>query len=168
MLTVCVHVSILILYLTDLYNRELLMSRHQRVDTDGLFGALKDSPTIDSILNEYESNMDNPTFSDYLTGLLNAKGYTPAYIIQKTCLSKSFTYQILDGTRIPGRDILLRISFVIGLNLQETQRLLMIARRGALYPRVRRDAAVIFCIEKCRTFEQTNELMEEIGETPLL
>jgi hypothetical protein len=52
--------------------------------------------------------------------------------------------------------------------LKETQRLLAVSQRGALYPRVRRDAAIIFCLNRKCTLEETNDLLEEIGEAALM
>ena len=55
--------------------------------------------------------------------------------IAGTDISKSYGYQILNGDRIPGRDILLRTSLVLQLSLKETQRLLAVGDCGALIPK---------------------------------
>lgn len=138
------------------------------IGTKELMEVLEGSSSIADVLHEYESSVNNPPLNEYLARMLQAYGRTPVQLIHRTCLSKSFVYQILDGTRVPGRDVLLRMAFAIGLNLDETQRLLTIAGRGVLYPRVRRDAVVIFCLRKHRTLEQANDLLEEIGESLLV
>nr|WP_325247464.1 hypothetical protein [uncultured Oscillibacter sp.] len=82
-------------------------------------------------------------------------------------ISKSYGYQILRGERTPGRDILLRTALVLRLSLKETQRLLAVGGCGALYPRVRRDAAVIFALNQHMTLLETEELLSSLPERSL-
>ena len=82
-------------------------------------------------------------------------------------VSKSYGYQILRGERVPGRDILLRTALALGLSLKETQRLLAVGGCGALYPRVRRDAAVIFALNQKMTLLQAEELLSSLPERSL-
>ena len=82
-------------------------------------------------------------------------------------VSKSYGYQILRGERVPGRDILLRTALALGLSLKETQRLLAVGGCGALYPRVRRDAAVIFALNQKMSLLQAEELLSSLPERSL-
>ena len=68
---------------------------------------------------------------------------------------------------MPGRDILLRTALVLQLSLQETQRLLALGDCGALYPKVRRDAAVIFALNHKMTLLETEELLVSLSEASL-
>ena len=52
--------------------------------------------------------------------------------------------------------------FLLGLGLEETNRLLKIGRKEILYPRIREDAAAIFAIEKRLPLSQFDELMERL------
>lgn len=145
-----------------------MADKQQKLDTGGLLDILNGSTEINDILEKYAGNLAGPTLKDYLTDQIAMHGYVPADVIQKTNLSKSFVYQILAGTRVPNRDILLRISLAISLDLEETQKLLTLGRRGILYPKVRRDAAIIFCINRKFTLEQVNDLLCDIGESALI
>lgn len=52
--------------------------------------------------------------------------------------------------RAPTREQLIRFCLHAGASPEETQRLLRVARRQELYPRVRRDAVILFCLrERC-------------------
>ena len=82
-------------------------------------------------------------------------------------VSKSYGYQNLRGERVPGRDILLRTALSLGLSLKEAQRLLAVGGCGALYPRVRRDAAVIFALNQKMTLLQAEELLASLPERSL-
>ena len=82
-------------------------------------------------------------------------------------ISKSYGYQILRGERTPGRDILLRTALVVQLSLKDTQRLLAVGGCGALYPKVRRDAVVIFALNQKMTLLETEELISSLPERSL-
>ena len=106
--------------------------------------------------------------SAYLDQLLEQYKMSIPDFIAKTYLSKSFVYQIFSGERNPGRDILLRIAFAMNLTLDETQELLMMGQKGALYPKVRRDAALICCLEQRLSLDETDEFLKSISEKTLV
>ena len=68
---------------------------------------------------------------------------------------------------MPGRDILLRTALLLGMPLRDTQRLLAIGRCGTLYPRVRRDAAIIFALHQRMTLLETEDLLTSLPERGL-
>ena len=107
------------------------------------------------------------TCSQLLLELLEEAGVTAPEWMTAAEVSKSYGYQILRGERVPGRDILLRTALSLGLSLKETQRLLAVGGCGALYPRVRRDAAVIFALNQKMTLLQAEELLSSLPERSL-
>ncbi len=141
--------------------------KKEKLNTQTLIGHIKSSLNIDEALI-YSDNSRAPTFSCCFNEMMQQHDCTISQIIIRANISKAFAYQILNGNRIPGRDLLLRIAFAMNLTLEETQYMLTIARRGPLYPQLRRDAAIIFGIEKGYTAEQTSEMLENLEETPLL
>lgn len=64
--------------------------------------------------------------------------------------------------------MILRISLAMKATVDETQRLLTLAEKGVLYPKVKRDAAILCCIETKKSLEYTNLFLEEHGEKKLL
>lgn len=107
------------------------------------------------------------TCSQLLLELLETAGLTAPEWMTAADVSKSYGYQILRGERVPGRDILLRTALSLGLSLKETQRLLAVGGCGALYPRVRRDAAVIFALNQKMALLQAEELLSSLPERSL-
>lgn len=67
-------------------------------------------------------------------------------IIREANLPRTYGYQIFDGTRAAQRDYYLRIALAMKLDLRTTQRLLAVAKAGALHSLIKRDAAIIFAI----------------------
>lgn len=107
-------------------------------------------------------------FEDFLKELMEKYQCSPRQMIIRSCLSKPFVYQIMKGERVPGRDVIFRMSLALRADVEETQHLLMLAEKGILYPKVRRDAAILCCIESGKNLEETNQFLEEYGEKKLL
>ena len=108
-----------------------------------------------------------PTCAQVLQELLEQWGMSASEWIAAADISKSYGYQVLRGERIPGRDILLRTALSLSLGLEETQRLLMLGGCGALYPKIRRDAAVIFALNQKMTLLETEDLLASLPERSL-
>lgn len=138
--------------------------------TSELFRMIQDKP--EQFASDYIEKKENygapVTLQQHLQELLERHEMSIPDLIVKTILSKSFVYQVFSGKRKPGRDILLRMAFAMHLSVKETQRLFLIAGKGALYPKVRRDAIIIFCLEKGMSLDEANEFMENSSERGLL
>lgn len=113
-------------------------------------------------------NVQNPSFHEYLYQLLDAKDIAIPALIASACISKTYAYQFINGERLPGRDIVLRIALAARFNIDETQRLLTLAGKNVLYPKVRRDACILYCFRKKMSLDETNLFLEELKEVPLL
>ena len=113
-------------------------------------------------------NVQNPSFHEYLYRLLDAKDIAIPALIASACISKTYAYQFINGERMPGRDIVLRIALAARFNIDETQRLLTLAGKNVLYPKVRRDACILYCFRKKMSLDETNLFLEELKEVPLL
>lgn len=114
------------------------------------------------------NSMKDINFHEYLFRIMEERGRSIPDLISGACISKAYTYQFINGERLPGRDIVLRIGIYLHLSLDEVQRLLTLAGKSVLYPRLRRDAAVIYCIRKKINLDDTNSFLEDLGEASLL
>lgn len=137
----------------------------KNITTTGLFRALSQVRYVDQMVGDFEGQVD---LKQHLTELLRISGQSIAGLAQDMLASKAFIYQIFEGVRRPGRDMLLRMAFAMGLSLEQTQRLLVIAQRGALYPRVRRDAVIIHALQHRHSLHETDETLHDVGEQPLI
>ena len=61
----------------------------------------------------------------------------------------------------------MRTALSLSLSLEETQRLLVLGSCGALYPGLRRDAAVIYALSHDLSPEETEELLASLPEPGL-
>ena len=108
-----------------------------------------------------------PSCAQALRNLLDRADISASDWITAADISRSYGYQILRGERIPGRDILLRTALALHLSVEETQRLLTLGGCAVLYPRVRRDAAVIFALNQSLSLLETESLLSSLPERSL-
>ena len=140
----------------------------KNLQTRELINALKETKHIDEFLQDHESELNQVELQTYLYELTDRAGLTIPQLMVKASIAKSLAYQIFNGQRMPNRNLIIRIALALKLDLEVTQRLLRIAKKGELYPRVQRDAAIIFCIQHGYSLIDTNELLENLGEAILL
>ncbi len=135
------------------------------IETTGtLFNKLNNRKNGEALLSQKQTA---PTCARLLREILEKAKISASEWIAGANISKSYGYQILRGERTPGRDILLRTALVVQLSLKDTQRLLAVGGCGALYPKVRRDAAVIFALNQKMTLLETEELISSLPERSL-
>ena len=99
--------------------------------------------------------------------LLTERQVSSADWIRSVGISKTYGYQILRGERRPGRDVVLRTALCLRLDLAGTQRLLALSGCGALYPKLRRDAALIFALDRGMRLLEAEELLSSLPERGL-
>ena len=118
---------------------------------------------IKDYIEKNEPVMVVPLFHTYITLMCKERRQKKECIIKRAWIERTYGYQLFNGTRKPSRDKALQLAFGFGLDLDETQRLLQIADKSKLYPRLKRDAAVIYCI--CHHFgmNETQAMLDELG-----
>lgn len=146
---------------------EIVMPK-SAVKTGDLFMMIEKTDDLATNWQDLCGDMDNPTFGEYLSDLIAERNIDASRLGVISLVSRSFTYQILSGVRIPSREIVLRVAVAVGLTVDETQRLLTLADRGVLYPKVERDAALIYCLTNGYDLYQTDDLLKKLKLKPLI
>lgn len=132
--------------------------------TSELLNDVKSAESIQKFLSENEEDLYNPQLKSHLQRLLKEKKVNKMQVIRRGALSENYAYQIFSGVKSPSRDKVIQLAVGFGLDLEETSYLLKIAGLGELYPRTRRDAILIYCIEHRLTIMQINDLMYDLNE----
>lgn len=112
-------------------------------------------------LNELLNQIPDLTFCDYLESLCQQKQYNKSSLIKKTTLDRTYAYQIFNGMKNPSQDKVIQIALALSLDLHDTNNLLMLSNNKCLYPKIKRDALIILCINKHYDVFKTNELLDE-------
>ena len=87
----------------------------------------------------------------------------PERIIISAQIDRTYGHQLFNGTRKPSRDKVLQLAIAMKLSLNETQHLLQAAGKSALYPRLKRDAVVIYCLKNELDMMETQEILSKAG-----
>lgn len=111
-----------------------------------------------------KNRLGERNLSDYLQQLLDEKGLIRSEVVRRAGLNETFGYQIFMGQRNASRDKMLQIAFAMGLTLKETDRLLQASGSNELYCKSRRDAIIIFCLDKGYSLQKTDEELYRFGE----
>ena len=123
---------------------------------------------FDDFLAMNQENMLTLTLSEYLMMLLKQKELKRADVVRYSGLEKAYVYQIFDGEKKPSRDKLIALAFGLHLNKEETQRMLKLGRCSELYPRIERDALILFNIHHGKSINETDDELYERGLDTLL
>lgn len=133
--------------------------------TEELLSELLDAPTIDGFVAK--NALGHRKLGEYLEELLEQKGLKRSQVVHMANLNETFGYQIFTGQRNPSRNKVLQIAFAMALGLRETNRALEAAGVSSLYSKDRRDATIIFCLDRGCSLQKVNEELYRFGEETL-
>ncbi len=134
-----------------------------KINTTKLLNQLFKTSNLDRFIQRNSKEIDLPPFNVYISALCKEQGLIPEHIIKKSDIERSFGHQIFKGTRKPSRDTVLQLAFGLEANLGLTQNLLKYARCSPLYPRIKRDAAIIYCIHNKYNIVDTQTILHELN-----
>ena len=104
------------------------------------------------------------TLSEYLQQLLDEKGLERPAVVREAGINDTYGYQIFMGQRNPERNKVLQLAFAMKCTLREANRMLKVSGANELYCKNRRDAIIIFCLDKGYSLLHTNEELYRFGE----
>lgn len=96
---------------------------------------------------EMIENNPPPELPDVLSQYIDEKKMTKADVIRMLNVARNYGYQILNGTRPITRNILLQISLILKLDIDQINYLLRLAEKPQLYVRNIVDARVFYAVK---------------------
>lgn len=135
--------------------------------TDALLKNILSAKDFNEVLSANSEAFVEKSISEYLQDLCRERGVIPEQVIKKSQIDRTYGHQIFNGTRLLSRDKLLMLSFGFELSLDETQELLKTAGKSILYPKVKRDAAIIYGISHKMNIMDVQYLLTSV-HLPLL
>lgn len=139
----------------------------QAVPTEDVMTELIQSNSFETFYADNIEQIQAPKLTKHLEELCIAKGIAPNRLIRDSDIERSFGHRILIGKRSLSRDNALKMALVLGLTLKETERLLAISENNRLYPKIPRDAAIIYCINQQISYRETQDNLYDWGMTVL-
>ncbi len=134
-----------------------------KASTSTLWARLFKAPSIRSYLAANAGGLELPVFSEYISELCREKGEVPEHIIRRAGLERSFGHQLFRGARNPSRDTVLQLAFGFRSDVEEAQTLLRHAGQSQLYPRIRRDATICYCLKNGCSLMETQYVLADLA-----
>ena len=138
-----------------------------RISTDELLTLLFKERNLEHFLQRNESAYLTTSFSDYLNAWCKKHLEVPEQVIRRANLEKSYGHQLFSGKRNPSRDTVLQLAFAMKAELPQAQEMLRIAHRSQLYPRIKRDTVIIYCLHNHISLLDAQIILQDL-ELPLL
>ena len=138
-------------------------------ETNDLLKRLNNSKNLEA-LSEYLEKIDSTDsclLNEHIKELMKSRQINSSELIRRSRIERTYCYQILNGRKKPGRDKLISIALALNLELNETQRLLEIAKEGVLYVKSKRGSILIFAINQKMSVLDTNFLLTQYEEAEL-
>ena len=132
-------------------------------DTSTILEELANFPDFRGFYQENKEYMVSGKLSELLAELLETKNLKKSQVIRNAEIAEIYGYQIFSGVRVPELKKLLCIAVGMGLNIEETQKLLKCAGYSQLYVKRPFDSIVLYGLCKKMTVVQINELLYEYG-----
>lgn len=139
----------------------------ERKTTDDLCQELMDQPNIGTYLSDNQSCFIEAGILDLLESLRVRCGLSKAELARRSGMSEVYLHQVLSGRRNPSRDRLLALCVGLSASLEETQQMLRQAGYAQLYPKLRRDAIIIYGLLHCQNLGRINDTLFTENEKAL-
>lgn len=134
-----------------------------RKNTEDLINEIIQNPDISQYLDANQEEFLTIPLHRHLKSLLARKQLNVSQVADRSNKGE-YIYQVFRGTKHPGRDVLLSVALAMELDLEETRRLLRIARMPLLDARNRRDSILIFGLCRNLSVPDVNDILYEFGE----
>lgn len=138
--------------------------------TNDLMNVLNSDIKTESDLDNYIYRISEYQLLDpvtYYNDIRTRHGIKKNTVVKDSGISRTYCYQMLNGTRKPGRDNAIALSIASCFTLDETVRFLELLNEGILYSKNKRDSVIIYSINHKLSVSETNELLYSKGEKTL-
>ena len=140
-----------------------MIKERKTITTSTLLRRLFRTSSFEKFKTNYADELQTLPLSDYITALCEERGEAHTLIVKRAGLDRIYGHQIFCGLRQPTRDKVIQLAYGFQMNVEETQNLLKIARKSPLYPRVERDAAILYSIHRHMNIIETQEMLFELN-----
>jgi hypothetical protein len=133
------------------------------ITTRTLLERLFKTGSISNFITRHKEQMKRLPFHIYMNQLCAERDTVPERIVTKSGIARTYGHQLFSGARKPSRDKVIQLAFGFGMNYDEAQELLKSARKTLLHPKIERDAAIIYALNKKLTVIETQAMLEELA-----
>ncbi|MBQ2817551.1 MAG: helix-turn-helix transcriptional regulator [Clostridia bacterium] len=135
-------------------------------DTHDIQNDLMKYESLNSFLSDNKELFVSETMVEILNSIFEKKDITKSVLAKRAEMSEIYLHQIFAGKRNPSRNRLICLCYGLETTLEETQELLKCSGCAQLYPKIKRDAIIIYgLLHSVPLFEINDKLFAENEET---
>ena len=142
------------------------MSDKKTTELDTILNFIEDEKMLDDYL-KLQLPKNTLTFINYLEEIRSNKNLKKGLWIEQADISRSYAYQIFNGTKSPSRDTILKLCISGGFSLEEPNKALTLGGFNKLYAKNRRDSLLIFALNKQLNLINTNLFLDRYEQDSL-
>ena len=106
----------------------------------------------------------NGSFREFYVKFISEKNIDIPEILKRSCVSRNYIYNILNGDREPSRDKILALCIAAGMDFAKTNRALELAGKRRIYPKDERDARIAIMINQgVQNVTDVNIMLDSYG-----
>ena len=134
-----------------------------KISTTALMKRLFKTNRLNAFMKTYNGVFIQSTFSEYIRKLCGERDMVCERVIRNAGIDRTYGHQLFSGRRNPSRDKVIQLAFGLLLKAEEAQELLKAAGKSPLYPKIKRDAAILYCLQNGVDFFDAQATLEEMG-----
>ena len=143
------------------------MDQRPTTTTSDLMNRIRKTRTLHSFLERNSVHLVQPDFVELVNRFCDERGLVREHIIRRSNIENAFGHQIFRGTRHPSRDKVLQLCFGFPLGVDDAQHLLLSAGKRQLHPKIKRDTAILFCLNRGVHLTDAQQILDDLS-MPLL
>ena len=121
----------------------------------------KTTKEFEDFLKRNDVEMHRDSFGDSVLKLCARYEITPSSLQTQIAISKSQFYSLLNGTRNPSKESVIKIAFGLKIGQSEINELLQASGYQALDPKCKEDAIIMFGLDNKKDVGKIDELLRE-------
>ncbi|MEG2788587.1 MAG: hypothetical protein RR942_12305 [Romboutsia sp.] len=135
------------------------MNSDKTVELMSILNDIEDESFLDEFLKTTSDNFSDLGLPKFFKDICSEKNISKSSLIKNAEIDRTYGYQILNGTKKPSRDKILKLCISANLNLEESNKALKLGNVGELYPKNPRDSVIIFALNKNLDILKIDELL---------
>ncbi|MEG1132303.1 MAG: hypothetical protein RSD77_08285 [Romboutsia sp.] len=135
------------------------MNSDKTVELMSILNDIEDESFLDEFLKTTSDNFSDLGLPKFFKYICSEKNISKSSLIKNSEIDRTYGYQILNGTKKPSRDKILKLCISANLNLEESNKALKLGNVGELYPKNPRDSVIIFGLNKNLDILKIDELL---------
>lgn len=135
------------------------MNENETVELMSILKNIDDESYLDEFVKITSTNFSDLSLPNFFQNICKEKGISKSDLIKNAEIDRTYGYQILNGTKKPSRDKLLKLCISASLDIEESNKALKLGNVGQLYPKNPRDSIIIFGINRKLNLFQIDELL---------